>query len=120
MLPPKAGKQGGLRVTSSDPAALAVEEGGQFSGSPWLAIPLRQGLRGVDGPRASGALFSFRTRDGRIFLATKTAAGALNVLWRLTRRVTQRRRQFIEPVVRREAPRLGKRIARRGARELTS
>lgn len=76
------------RLTSTHPAADALEEGGVVTGRPWLAIPLTPDARQLDGPRSDGPLVAIRTRSGAVYLASRGSVGSPRLRWRLQHQVT--------------------------------
>ncbi len=85
----------GIALSATHPAAAGFETGGRVYGSPWLAVPLREELRGT-GPRVGPRLFVIRTRDGRRFLASQQS-GAVDIRWRLVRSIVSAHRPAILP-----------------------
>lgn len=75
------------RLTSTHPAAEALDAGGVVTGRPWLAIPLTNDARRHAGPRSDGPLVSIRTRTGAVYLATRDGSGNLRLRWRLQHQV---------------------------------
>lgn len=103
----------GVTVTSDDPVAEALEEGGTVQGNPFLTIPLRGQ---VGSARGDGDLFVISGASG-LFLASR-ASGQVELRWKLARSVSMRKRPFIAPAIDAARRDLPERIARRWAEDL--
>lgn len=98
-------RPGEVVLSSDHPGAGINEYGGTIHGRPWLAIPLSAATRGLPGPRSDPAnLFVLRSKDGRLFLASRRAGG-LELHWKLQHEVTIPARPFMAPGI--EAARKG-------------
>ncbi len=94
--------EGRVALRSTHPAAQVLEEGGAVRGSPYLAVPLGVGPRALSGPRADGPLVGIRTRDGRLFLASRRS-GFVELRWRLVDSVQAPATRVLQETIRREA-----------------
>ena len=83
---------GSLSLGSTHPGAALQDAGGVVRGRPWLAIPI--GPQRYSSPRLESGLFALRSRDGRVFLASRRG-GALDLRWRLVRSIVVRGTHWI-------------------------
>ncbi len=103
---------GHISVSSEDPAAKVLEEGGTLRGQPWMAIPLRPDVRARGTPRKDGGLFALTTRAGQTFLVSRRG-GALDFRWKLQRQVHRKAQPFIAPTIEKARKPLAKRLLAR-------
>lgn len=83
----------GTSLAAEGDGAGLLDHGGTVRGRPWVAVPVGPRIA-VRGPRLDGDLFALRSRDGRVFLASRRG-GALDVRWRLIRSVTVRGSHYL-------------------------
>lgn len=98
-----------VELSSTDPAAAALERGGTSTGRPWMAVPLRPDVARLGTPRADAGLVVVRMRDGRLFLGSPNGSG-IDMRWKLERTISRRARPVIGPAWQRALRDLPRRI----------